>query len=168
MSLILNVVWVVLGGWLMALLWLLAAVLMAITVILLPWSRAAVEIANYTLWPFGRESIDRKLLTGRDDIGTGDLGFVGNVLWFLVAGDRPCHCCRAAGAVDRRPAAGLGASQAGRDIAGADRSDGGQQRRGRRGAAASRRCDLGWLSGLAAKPDSCRAATVLPYFCAAD
>jgi uncharacterized membrane protein YccF (DUF307 family) len=70
----------------MALLWLLAAVLMAITVILLPWSRAAVEIANYTLWPFGRESIDRKLLTGRDDIGTGDLGFVGNVLWFLVAG----------------------------------------------------------------------------------
>lgn len=86
MSLLLNVIWVLLGGWVMALLWALIAVLMALTVILLPWSRAAFEIANYSFWPFGREAVDRRLLTGRDDIGTGDLSFIGNVIWFLLAG----------------------------------------------------------------------------------
>jgi uncharacterized membrane protein YccF (DUF307 family) len=86
MSLILNVLWVVFGGWLMALLWLVAAVVTAITVILLPWSRACFEIANYTLWPFGREAIDREVLTGRSDVGTSDFGMLGNVVWFLCAG----------------------------------------------------------------------------------
>ncbi len=86
MTLLLNIIWVVLGGWAMALLWLIAAILMALTVILLPWSRSALEIASYSLWPFGREAIDRRLLTGREDIGTGDLGFVGNVIWFCFAG----------------------------------------------------------------------------------
>jgi uncharacterized membrane protein YccF (DUF307 family) len=86
MSLILNLLWVICGGWLMALLWLLAAVITAITVILLPWSRACFEIANYTLWPFGREAIDREVLTGKSDLGTSDLGMLGNVVWFLCAG----------------------------------------------------------------------------------
>ena len=86
MSLILNIVWLVFGGGLMGLAWFLAGVVMAITIILLPWSRAAFEIGAYTLWPFGREAIDRRLLTGREDIGTGDLGFIGNVIWFCFAG----------------------------------------------------------------------------------
>ncbi len=38
------------------------------------------------MWPFGREAIDRKELTGQDDIGTGTLGALGNVLWFIFAG----------------------------------------------------------------------------------
>ncbi len=85
MTLLLNIIWVVLGGWAMALLWLIAAILMALTVILLPWSRSALEIASYSLWPFGREAIDRRLLTGREDIGTGDLGFVDfGWLWAIL------------------------------------------------------------------------------------
>jgi uncharacterized membrane protein YccF (DUF307 family) len=86
LSLILNVIWVVLGGWYMALAWCVAGALMAITIVLLPWSRAAFAIASFTLWPFGREAIDREILTGRADIGTGDLGFIGNVIWFCCAG----------------------------------------------------------------------------------
>lgn len=86
LSLLLNVIWLVFGGGLMALAWFVIGVVMALTVILLPWSRAAFEIGSYTLWPFGREAVDRRLLTGREDIGTGDLGFIGNVIWFLVAG----------------------------------------------------------------------------------
>ena len=36
--------------------------------------------------PFGQEAISRQTLTGRRDWGTGSLGTLGNVIWFLVAG----------------------------------------------------------------------------------
>ena len=70
----------------MAFAWFLIGIVMALTVILLPWARAAFEIGGYTLWPFGREAVDRRLVTGREDIGTGGLGFIGNVIWFVAAG----------------------------------------------------------------------------------
>jgi len=85
-ALILNVIWVVLGGFLMFLGWLLAALLMVVTIIGIPWARSAFSIAFYSLWPFGREAIDRSVLTGEEDLGTGLLGLVGNVIWFLLAG----------------------------------------------------------------------------------
>lgn len=85
-ALILNVIWVVLGGFIMFLGWLLAALLMVVTIIGIPWARAAVVIALYSLWPFGREAVDRRLVEGREDIGTGPLGLIGNVLWFVLAG----------------------------------------------------------------------------------
>ena len=83
---LINVLWVIFGGAIMALGWVLAGVIMAITIIGIPWARACFVIAGYTLWPFGRELISRKVLTGRDDIGTGDLGLIGNILWFVLAG----------------------------------------------------------------------------------
>ncbi|WP_114393327.1 YccF domain-containing protein [Oleisolibacter albus] len=86
MSLLLNLVWLLLFGWAAALGWLLAAVLMVITIVGIPWARGALTIALFMLWPVGREAIDRSLLTGREDIGTGGFGFVGNLLWFLFAG----------------------------------------------------------------------------------
>jgi uncharacterized membrane protein YccF (DUF307 family) len=54
LSLLLNVLWIIFGGLWMAAGWLLAAVIMAITIVGLPWSRAALRIAVYTLsalWP---------------------------------------------------------------------------------------------------------------------
>jgi uncharacterized membrane protein YccF (DUF307 family) len=86
MALILNVIWVVLGGFVMALLWLLAGVLCAITIVGLPWAGACFTIASFSLWPFGREAVNRRRLTGREDIGTGPLGLVGNIIWFIVCG----------------------------------------------------------------------------------
>ena len=86
MALILNLVWVVFGGLIMALRWCLAGVLAAITIIGLPWARACFAIAGFSLWPFGREAISRATLTGREDIGTGPLGLIGNIVWFVVFG----------------------------------------------------------------------------------
>jgi len=83
---LLNLIWLVFGGAVLALAWFLIGLVMALTIILLPWARSAFEIASYTLWPFGREAIDRRILTGRQDIGTGELGFIGNVIWFVAAG----------------------------------------------------------------------------------
>ena len=73
LSLILNILWLLTGGLWMAAGWLLAALIMAITIIGLPWARAAFNIASYTLMPFGRVAISREEVTGREDIGTGPL-----------------------------------------------------------------------------------------------
>jgi uncharacterized membrane protein YccF (DUF307 family) len=37
-------------------------------------------------WPFGNEHVNRERLNRISDIGTGPLGFVGNVIWFVFAG----------------------------------------------------------------------------------
>ncbi len=58
---------------------------MAISIIGLPWARAAFDNGVYTLWPFGTKPIDRDLLY-RNDIGAGPLGFIGNIIWFIFAG----------------------------------------------------------------------------------
>jgi len=86
MSLILNLLWVIFGGPFAALGWLLAAVIMALTIVGLPWARACVNIALFTLWPFGQEAISREVLYSKEDIGTGTLGLIGNVIWFVLAG----------------------------------------------------------------------------------
>jgi uncharacterized membrane protein YccF (DUF307 family) len=85
-SLLLNVLWIALGGIWMAAGWLIAAVIMAITIIGLPWARAAFNIAAYTLFPFGQKAVSREAYTGQQDIGTGPLGVIGNIVWLVLAG----------------------------------------------------------------------------------
>ena len=86
LSLLLNVLWVVTGGVWMALAWLVAAVIMAITIIGLPWARAAFGIASYTFLPFGRVALARDEVAGAEDVGTGPLGVLGNLIWLVLAG----------------------------------------------------------------------------------
>jgi uncharacterized membrane protein YccF (DUF307 family) len=78
LSIVLNILWLLFGGLEAALAWLIAAVLMVITVIGLPWSFAALRIALYTLLPFGHE------MRSRPD--AGPLSTLGNIVWFLLAG----------------------------------------------------------------------------------
>jgi uncharacterized membrane protein YccF (DUF307 family) len=81
MSLLLNVLWIVFGGLGMAAGWLIAALIMAITIIGIPWARAALTMALYTLLPFGHIVVDRP-----SGIGAGPLGFIGNLIWLVLAG----------------------------------------------------------------------------------
>ena len=83
---ILNALWIVFGGLVMALLWALAGVAMVLTIIGIPWARAAFNIAWYTLLPFGHEAVPRHWVTGQEDLGTGPLGMLGNIIWLLLAG----------------------------------------------------------------------------------
>ena len=77
MNLLLNILWLVCGGLAMAIGWVIAALLMAITIIGLPWTPAAFRIALYTLLPFGQQVIERP---------TDPVNFFGNVIWFILAG----------------------------------------------------------------------------------
>jgi uncharacterized membrane protein YccF (DUF307 family) len=84
--LILNLLWFFFGGWLSGLLWLLGGAILAITIVGLPYSFAAWRIASFSFWPFGREVVSRQLATGESDIGTGPLGLILNIIWFIFAG----------------------------------------------------------------------------------
>ena len=81
LSLLLNVLWIVTGGLWMAAGWLLAALIMAITVIGLPWAWAALRISQYTLLPFGFKVVDAP--TGPL---VGPAGAIGNLIWLVLAG----------------------------------------------------------------------------------
>ncbi|MBV9523038.1 MAG: YccF domain-containing protein [Alphaproteobacteria bacterium] len=86
LSLFLNIVWVVFGGFWMALAWVVAGILMALTIIGLPWTRAAFANAWYTLLPFGQTVIGSEEYTGRRSLATGPLGVIGNIVWLLLGG----------------------------------------------------------------------------------
>ena len=81
MSLLLNVLWIVFGGLYMAAAWLIAALIMVVTIVGIPWARAALTMALYTFLPFGQTVVDRKI-----GAGSGPLGFLGNLIWLLLAG----------------------------------------------------------------------------------
>jgi uncharacterized membrane protein YccF (DUF307 family) len=85
-NLLLNVLWILTGGLWMAVGWLVAAAIMAITIVGLPWARAAFTLAAYALLPFGRRAVSRTAVTGREDFGTGPLGTLGNLVWLILAG----------------------------------------------------------------------------------
>jgi uncharacterized membrane protein YccF (DUF307 family) len=81
LSLLLNVLWIVTGGLWMAAGWVIAALIMAITIIGLPWARAALRIAQYTLLPFGFTIVDRP----SGPLGEAG-GALGNLIWLVLAG----------------------------------------------------------------------------------
>jgi uncharacterized membrane protein YccF (DUF307 family) len=85
-SLILNLLWVMTGGLWMAAGWVVAAAIMVVTIVGIPWARAALTMAWFALLPFGQSPVRRDQAEGRGDLGTGPLGTLGNVVWLVFAG----------------------------------------------------------------------------------
>jgi uncharacterized membrane protein YccF (DUF307 family) len=85
-SLLLNVLWMIFGGLYMAVGWLFAALIMVITIVGIPWARAAFNIASYALLPFGRKAVSRAEYLGTEDFGSGPFGLLGNIVWLVFAG----------------------------------------------------------------------------------
>ena len=77
MRTLLNVLWFILGGWISGSLWLLAGVILAITVIGLPWTPAAFRLAGFSYFPFGKAVIDAPAGLESDVL---------NVVWLIFAG----------------------------------------------------------------------------------
>jgi uncharacterized membrane protein YccF (DUF307 family) len=81
-----NFFWFIFGGFFMGLAWWFFGILAFVTIIGIPWGKACFVIGQFTFLPFGREAVSRNVLNQKDDIGTGVLGFIGNVIWFIFAG----------------------------------------------------------------------------------
>jgi uncharacterized membrane protein YccF (DUF307 family) len=78
MRLILNIIWLVLGGLWMAVGYVVAALISFLLIITIPFGFAALRIASYALWPFGRTIVEKPTA------GTGAL--IGNIIWILLFG----------------------------------------------------------------------------------
>ncbi|MDH2416500.1 YccF domain-containing protein [Nocardioides sp. CER19] len=78
MRFVLNVLWLVLSGIWLSIGYVIAGVLLCLTIIGIPFGIAAFRIANYALWPFGRTIIRTE--------SAGVASAIGNVLWFVLAG----------------------------------------------------------------------------------
>ena len=81
-----NLIWFICGGLVMGLAWWLAGLIAFASVVGIPWGRACFVIGKLCFLPFGRVVVSRRDITHRDDVGTGLLGVIGNVIWFLLAG----------------------------------------------------------------------------------
>lgn len=81
-----NLLWFIFSGLWLGLAWWIAGMLMVILIITIPWAKAAFVLGQFTFFPFGKTLIRRDELTEEEDIGTGGLGMVGNIIWFLLAG----------------------------------------------------------------------------------
>lgn len=81
-----NFFWFILGGVVMGLAWWLAGLIAFLTIVGIPWAKACFVIGQFYFFPFGKVAIGRNELNQQDDIGTGILGTVGNIIWFVFAG----------------------------------------------------------------------------------
>jgi uncharacterized membrane protein YccF (DUF307 family) len=75
---LLNLIWLVFGGAIMALAYAIVALVMFVLIITIPFGIASARIALFCLWPFGRT------IVRRPDAGAGFV--VGNIIWFVLAG----------------------------------------------------------------------------------
>jgi len=78
MRTVLNIVWLVLSGFWLAVGYALAGVVMTLLVVTAPFGIAAFRLAAFVIWPFGRTVVSKP------SAGAGSA--IGNVLWFVLAG----------------------------------------------------------------------------------
>jgi uncharacterized membrane protein YccF (DUF307 family) len=78
MRVLLNIIWFVLAGLWLALGYLLAALVCFILIITIPLGVAAVRIAMFALFPFG------KTVVKKPEAGAGSA--IGNVIWVILFG----------------------------------------------------------------------------------
>jgi uncharacterized membrane protein YccF (DUF307 family) len=76
---ILNILWIILGGGILICLeYLVAGLLLCITVVGIPFGLQCFKLAGLGLLPFGKDI--------RDAPGSSAAGFVLNIVWIIVAG----------------------------------------------------------------------------------
>ncbi|NJQ02963.1 YccF domain-containing protein [Streptomyces zingiberis] len=78
MRTLLNLIWLVLAGFWLALAYVAAGIVCCLLIITIPFGIASFRIAAYALWPFGKTTVERP--------GAGAGSLIGNVIWIIFAG----------------------------------------------------------------------------------
>jgi len=78
MRMVLNVLWLVLSGLWLAIAYVFVGLVLCILIITIPFGIASFRIAAFVLWPFGRAVVPKP--------SAGAPSFIGNVIWFILAG----------------------------------------------------------------------------------
>ena len=78
MRTLLNLIWLVLAGFWLAIGYAIAGIICCVLIVTIPFGIAAFRIAGFTLWPFGRTMVDKP------SAGAGAV--LGNIIWVIFAG----------------------------------------------------------------------------------
>lgn len=76
-----NILWLVLGGAVLGLGYVVAGVVMCILIVTIPFGLQSFKLASYTFWPFGRVVVDDDPVKRQ-----GCLSVVGNIIWLVFGG----------------------------------------------------------------------------------
>lgn len=78
MRVILNLIWLLVAGIELALAYVVAGLVLMITIVGIPFGVQAFKLAGFALWPFGRAVVRTR--------SPGLLAGIGNLLWIVLAG----------------------------------------------------------------------------------
>ena len=78
MRTVLNIIWLVFAGFWLAVGYAVAGLICMVLIVTIPFGIASFRMANYVLWPFGRDVVDHP--------GSGGWSTLGNIVWLIVAG----------------------------------------------------------------------------------
>ena len=78
LRLILNIIWIFVAGFWLALGYVFAGVVCCVLIVTIPFGVASFRMAKYAIWPFGRDLVRRR--------GAGGGSTLLNVIWLIVAG----------------------------------------------------------------------------------
>jgi uncharacterized membrane protein YccF (DUF307 family) len=74
-----NLLWIILGGFLIFLFYVVGSILLMITIVGIPFGIQTLKMANLALFPFGREAVPSQR-------ASGCLSIIMNIIWILVVG----------------------------------------------------------------------------------
>lgn len=79
MNILLNIVWFVFGGLMIAIEYAISSILMMVTIIGIPFGLQTMKLATVALWPFGTDITS-------DGRSSGCLAGIMNVIWWFLGG----------------------------------------------------------------------------------
>ena len=74
-----NILWIVFGGFIIAIEYVISSVLLMITIVGIPFGLQTLKLADLALWPFGRD-------TRSNSYSSGCLSVIMNLIWIIVGG----------------------------------------------------------------------------------
>lgn len=74
-----NIIWVLFGGFMIAIEYFISGLMMMLTIIGIPFGIQAMKMGMLALWPFGQKVV-------HDESSSGCLNVVMNIIWILIGG----------------------------------------------------------------------------------
>lgn len=74
-----NIIWVVFGGFIIAIEYVIGSITLMVTIIGIPFGLQSLKLAEVALWPFGKKVVHSKT-------SSGCISVLMNVIWFFVGG----------------------------------------------------------------------------------
>ena len=74
-----NLLWIIFGGFIIAIEYVISSLILMLTIVGIPFGLQTLKLADLAMWPFGRD-------TRSTSFSSGCLGVIMNLIWIVVGG----------------------------------------------------------------------------------